>query len=178
MDDHTKDGNPTPGGLAGSGAGEQSGRDSAHYPSVPTPMQLALGYAADDIRVFPCGPDKKPRTTNGYLDATTDAGQIASWWTRHPDALIGLATGLVNDVVVIDVDIDVECGKNGEKSLAGLVAQYGPLPHTAQVRTPRGGRHIYFRHPGEGIRVPCSTSDIGLDIDLRGDGGYCIAPGS
>jgi len=42
MDNFSMDGNPTPGGQAGSGAGTQSNRDSAHYPSVPFAAQVSL----------------------------------------------------------------------------------------------------------------------------------------
>ncbi len=66
-------------------------------------------------------------------------------------------------------------GPEGEASLRALEEQYGPLPTTAGVRTPRG-RHIYFRHEGDSI--PNSTSKLGPGLDIRGDGGYAVGPWS
>ena len=40
-------------------------------------------------------------TPHGFLDATTDAGQIEAWWTARPDANIGMPTA---GLLVVDVD--------------------------------------------------------------------------
>src|SRR5581483_8736250 len=53
----------------------------------------------------------------------------------------------------------------------------GPLPACRTVRTGSGGRHFYFAHPG--FDVPNDTGRrLGPGIDIRGDGGYVIAPPS
>ena len=70
-----------------------------------TMMKAALGYAALDMYVFPLIPrDKKPLTTNGFKDASKDRKQIQEWWTRWPDANIGIATGEISGLIVIDLD--------------------------------------------------------------------------
>jgi hypothetical protein len=67
--------------------------------------------------------------------------------------------------------------KNGEAALQALLLQHGQkLPETGIVRTPRGGRHIYFQHPG--IKVTSRTDSLGRGLDVRGDGGYVIVPPS
>jgi putative DNA primase/helicase len=75
--------------------------------------------------------------------------------------------------VVIDIDPD----HGGERSLAALLNERGPLPASRTVRTGSGGRHLYFSHPGE--PVPNDTGRrLGPGLDVRGDGGYVIAPPS
>jgi P4 family phage/plasmid primase-like protien len=141
----------------------------------------ALDYAARGIPVFPCNPhpdkkqgSKKPLTTRGFYDATTDPDQIRRWWAKWPEALIGMPTGERSGVFVLDVDVAE--GVDGEASLMALQEREGPLPETPIVITPRGGRHFVFRHPGG--KVKCSTSEIGDGLDIRGDGGYVILPPS
>jgi hypothetical protein len=74
-------------------------------------------------------------------------------------------------LVVLDVD-----GEEGVASLRALEKKFSALPKTASVVTPRGGQHFYFRHPGVEIRNAVGYPGPGLDI--RGDGGYVLAPPS
>ena len=46
-----------------------------------------------------------------------------------------------------------------------------------RVRTGSGGWHLYFAHPGGQIRNSAGTA-LGPGFDVRGDGGYVIAPPS
>jgi Bifunctional DNA primase/polymerase, N-terminal len=73
---------------------------------------------------------------------------------------------------VLDVDLP-----DGPDSLAGLEARYGALPETVRVLTGGGGLQIYFRYPGD-KSIANSTSKIAKNIDVRGEGGYVIAPPS
>jgi len=135
-------------------------------------LMAALRYAARGFAVFPCKPDgKAPLTTHGCLDATRDPDTIRSWWQRWPDANIAIATGAPSGIIVLDVD-----GMEGAESLTALIAEHGPLPDTAVVLTGGGGCHLYFKHPG-GLR---NAVKIGgwPGLDLRGDGGYVLAPPS
>lgn len=97
--------------------------------------------------------------------------EVARWWARWPEANLGIVTGSVSGLIVLDVDPE----KGGRASLAALEAEHGRLPATVEVATGGGGRHCYFRHPGG--RVACA---VGLrpGLDLRGDGGYVVAPPS
>ena len=105
----------------------------------------------------------------GFKVATTDPRQIEAWWRKWPDANIGIATGAMSGIVVIDVD-----GANGLAFLKTLVDQHEPLPRTAIVKTARGW-HFYFALPAQCTLIPCST---GNGLDVRGDGGYVVAPPS
>lgn len=135
----------------------------------------ALQYAAKGKPVFPCVPGtKRPLTRHGFKEATTDKGTIDSLWSKSPNANLAVPTGSVSGLVVLDVDI--RKGIDGKKSLEELVAAHEPLPTTVVVKTPQGGLHYHFIHPGG--RVPCSTGKLGPGLDVRGDGGYVLLPPS
>ena len=140
-------------------------------PAAATSMlEAALSMARDGLRVFPCGANKQPLCEHGFKDATTNEATIRAWWTRWPDAGIGLPTGKINNVVVLDVDQDEKKGIDGEAALQVVVDREGvTLPATRMVRTPRGGLHVYFKYPGQTVKN--STSKIGPGLDIRGDGG-------
>lgn len=144
----------------------------------------ALGYAARGWPVFPChwmngdrcscGKDKcsaakHPLTANGFKDATTDPAQIARWWAQCPAANVGVVTGAGSGVWVLDLD-----GPEAFAALAEFEQQHGPLPVTVTAKTGRG-EHRYFAcddaHP-----VP--TSKPFAKADVKGEGGYVIAPPS
>lgn len=155
-----------------------------------TPLDHALQYARHELAVFPvhwidagrcsCGsdecrsPGKHPLTAGGCKDASTDPETISQWWAVWPMANIAIATGEASGVFVLD--IDVAEGKNGEVSLAALEAEIGQIPRSAVVRTGSGGWHIYMKLPDLSIRN--SASKIGQHIDVRGNGGYVVAPPS
>jgi hypothetical protein len=115
---------------------------------------------------------KHPRVTHGLKDASTDPQCILKWWTRWPEANIGVLTGASSGLVVIDVDPR----HGGDRSLAELERQYGPIPPTRSVTTGSNGRHLYFQHPGGTIRN--SAGRLGEGVDVRGEDGYVVAPPS
>lgn len=127
----------------------------------------ALRWAAKGGLVFPLQIDgKKPlKDSNGFHDATTDTQQINIWWAEEAYNI-----GLVPDSVglcVVDID-----GDEGEASWARVCEEQGGAPETMEVRTPRGGRHLYFTG-----RLPPTVSRIGVHIDTRGIGSYvAVAP--
>jgi hypothetical protein len=137
-------------------------------------LRAALKYAEDlGFATFPCKPrGKTPLTNHGCKDATCDPVQIRRSWQRWPDANLGIATGTISGIVVLDVDPR----HGGDCTLEALMSEHGKLPETPTVLTGGGGFHFYFRHPG-GI-VSNSGGKVGAGIDVRGDGGYVIAPRS
>jgi hypothetical protein len=139
-------------------------------------LPAALAYAARGMPVFPCKPDKRPFTANGFKDASTAPQTIRTMWTAHHGAMIGLPTGKASELVVVDVDVDPAKGLDGLTTWAALVSQHGAPVTTRTHRTPRGGLHLVFRHPGE--KVKSTTSALAAGIDTRGDGGYVILPPS
>ncbi len=145
--------------------------------------KAAVAYAQRfKLRVFPvyemaegacsCGkpncpnPGKHPRCEHGCNDATSDEKQIRAWWTDWPKANIGIATG--NGLLVLDIDPR----HGGDESLVQLKADYGQLPDTPCVITGGGGRHFYFTGDGP------TRAGVYPGVDLRGRGGYVVAPPS
>ena len=137
--------------------------------------KAAFELAEMGLPVFPCNwrgkTAKAPLTRAGFRDATTDSERIWRWWSRFPDAAIGLPTGRRSGLWVLD--IDVRPGKDGRESLRHLKCQ---MPRTATAETPSGGVHYYFKNPGAALRN--SAGILGVGIDTRGEGGYVIAPPS
>lgn len=117
-------------------------------------------------------PGKHPRILNWPENATTLCVRIRSWWHRWPLANIGLATGEASGIVVLDVDPR----HGGEVSLEELERRFGELPASVEAETGGGGRHLLFKHPGR--TVTNSAGSLGPGLDVRGDGGYIVAPPS
>lgn len=109
---------------------------------------------------------KHPITTNGVKDATDDPEQLKTWRERYPKANWGIATG--GGVIV--VDLDVKPGKDGRVSIRAIGSQ---LPTTRTVQTGSGGMHLYFKGQASN-----SSNKLGPGIDVRGTGGYVLAPSS
>lgn len=137
--------------------------------------EAAMKYAEQGIPVFPIVPnEKRPLCTNGFKDATTDIDVINRWWSENLDANIGIPTGKLSGLLVIDVD--VKNGAKGEESIDALQEQYVDPLRTRIHKTPSGGYHLIFRHPDEDVR--CSAGKLGSGLDVRANGGYIVAPPS
>jgi hypothetical protein len=133
--------------------------------------QVALAYARRGLHVFPCLPrGKEPATANGYKDATVDPALIERWWRQDADCNIGIATGARSHCFVLDVD-----GDDAEAVLQKLGDHCGALPPTVETITPRG-RHVFFDWPSHPVRN--SAGKLGPGLDIRGEGGYVVAPPS
>lgn len=146
------------------------------------PAEAAIELARRGFKVFPCDPETKgPLNGKGGLHkATNDPRMVEGIFVKMPSnrgALIGFPTGRVNGFVVVDLDVPGEQHEHdGFASLDDLAREGFVLPDSPiQVRTPGGGRHVYFQAPD---RVVKSRAGVRPGIDIRGDGGYVIAPPS
>ena len=143
-------------------------------------LDAALHYASEGFKVFPChsardgrcscgntscSVAKHPRVSGGFNEATDDAAQITKWWGRWPEANIGIRTGAVSGIVCFDFDHAV--GR-------ALAEQIKTLP-TPIADTGGEGVHMVFAHPGYHVS---SRRGVVEGLDVRGDGGYIIAPPS
>jgi hypothetical protein len=137
------------------------------WPVLPLHAPVPRGCSCQDAACQSIG--KHPRTRHGLRDATTDLEQITRWWRRWPHANIGVATGALSGLVVIDIDPQ----HGGEHSLRQL-HRYCPLPRTAQAGSGIG-RHLYYVAEGA---VPSSVGRLGPGLDVRSDGSYIVAPPS
>ena len=154
---------------------------SDQTPCDPDMKAAALWYARNGIPVFPlhwpkggtCScreqdcphPGKHPLTPHGFKDATTDPEVVEGWWSRWPDANVGMPTGAASQRIAVDIDPR----NGGDDSLEQLVSEHGRLPDTAEQMTGGGGRHIIFQDPG--VPVPKA---LARGIDLKGHGGYIV----
>jgi putative DNA primase/helicase len=132
-----------------------------------TMLEAAAAYAMEGISVFPCE-RKIPLTGNGgFKNASIHANQIVAWWTKYPEAQIGIPTGAMNHLFVIDVD-----GPEGEQAIQRM-----NLPTTRKIETRPGRFQLWFAQP-DGITTKCTAGVLGRQLDSRGDGGYIVAPPS
>ncbi len=97
--------------------------------------------------------------------------ELDEWYGRWPDAGVGIVTGAVSSLVVLDVDPR----HGGDDSLRAVEREHGPLPHTIEAITGGGGRHLYFTYPREELR---NRAALAPGIDLRAEGGLVVAPPS
>lgn len=138
-------------------------------------LEKALDYAREGLPVFPCNArDKRPLTANGFHDASTDAETVTAWWTRWPDAMIGMPTGAATGFWALDID-------DPEAFEAACTIE---LPATRRVDTGKG-YHLYFKHdPAKPVRNQQKHRTRGWPFpslpgaETRGDGGYVIVPPS
>jgi hypothetical protein len=131
-------------------------------------LEAALAYAKRGIPVFPCGDDKRPLTEHGFKDATTNAAVIQKRWKRWPDAMIGMPTGPMSGISVID--LDVKGNRDGVKAVPDWRKRSNAIS-----RTQSKGAHLFFKDDGS---IPSTTNKIAPGVDTRGKGGYVILPPS
>jgi len=132
-------------------------------------LSAAFYYAELGYPVFPCVPNGKiPLTHHGFKDATTDSATIEDWWSRNPDANIGIPT---EELLVVDVD-----GKNNQY-LVDDPDKMSDLARGPLSLTPGGGRHHLFRQP-QGKSWKNTSGKLADKVDTRANGGYIVVPPS
>ncbi|UMZ72554.1 phage/plasmid primase, P4 family [Natranaerofaba carboxydovora] len=124
-------------------------------------------YLNSGYSIIPINPKSKTPIIEWkeYQNKRPSEEELIKWWRKWPNANIGIVTGKISGIFVLDVD-----GKEGEKSLDGY-----ELPDTAVAETGGGGRHYFFEHPGF---ICKNFTGILPNVDIRGDGGYIVAPPS
>jgi hypothetical protein len=144
--------------------------DHAKDPIIAT---AAVDYLARGWSVLPVrARDKRPLIAWELLQMTRPSvNELVEWFRQWPDANIGIVTGEISNLVVVDVDPK----HGGDDSIERLQQRFDRLPPTVESKTGGGGRHLYFAHPGFPLR---NRAGLAQGIDLRGDGGYVVAPPS
>lgn len=160
-------------------------------------LHAALLAAARGLPVFPLSRSKlpavrsphrdEPRTAarcrgecgrpgHGVYDASTDPARIRALFAVAPWATgYGVACGR-GPHHLLGLDLDVKHGADGVAALRALAEAHGfTVPATPTVLTPSGGRHLWLTAPGP---VPNSAGRLAPGIDVRGEGGYVVGPGS
>lgn len=163
--------------------------DLQSTPGLVEYAQYAMSQGWDPLPVWGVNADGVCACRNGLQCSSPGKHPIESEWQSRerlsvPDAYtwwqaplhpinIGLRTGVVSGFWALDIDPR----HDGDKSLLALEAQYGQLPRTRVHRTGSGGRHYLFRLPAD-FEVTNSRGRLPKGIDVRGNGGFIVAPGS
>lgn len=150
-------------------------------------LESALGYANRGWHVFPlhtvddeglcscgnasCGDaGKHPRVARGLKEASRDLTQIEAWFGPDaPPSNIGVVTGEISGITVIDIDIGD--GKFGAESWAEACKDHGE-PQTLMAQTGSGGMHVVFQYNSA---LKTASNVLGKGVDCRNDGGYIVA---
>lgn len=129
----------------------------------------ALIYAQNNFKIFPLKVNSKNEQVlkSWKEEATNDINQVTKWWLTNTQYNIGLKTG--SGLIVID--IDCKNGKNGLEQIKPFLADF---PKTRIAKTCHGGYHFYYKVDRE-VR---NFVDLLDGVDVRGDGGYVLAPPS
>ena len=114
---------------------------------------------------------KHPFTKHGLKDASKDIAEIAALFNYRSDLNIGIVTGEISNIFILDVDTK----KGGLESLEKLMTTYGEFPPTVVVET-GSGFHIWFNYPA-GHKIGNRTEFM-PGLDIRGINGYVVAPPS
>lgn len=130
---------------------------------------VAAAYVTANYSIFPVTPGRKAPplvewTEFQHRHATLD--DVRRWWLKWPDANIGIVTGSISNLSVVDIDA-------GAGGLDSLKKTGYTFPHTRVHKTPAGFHLIYEHsmalHTGAGFLQ---------GVDVRSDGGYIVAPPS
>ena len=139
---------------------------------TPDHEKFAASFPMRFACIFPVGANKLPSLAWGSLEPHEVVDPGTGFW--------GLATGIRSappGQSLVVIDLDVKGGARGWDALEALEARHGTLPETLTVETRSGGGHLYFFVPATaGIRN--SAGALAPGIDVRGEGGYVVGPGS
>ena len=139
---------------------------------MSTLLESVLELWRNGFSVIPVQPGgKRPLVPwTEYQSRRPTEEEIYRWWQQCPSANIGIVTGKISGIVVIDLDLNKDDNESGAKV-------YEQAPTDLIVRTGRGGYHFYYRYPEDVDYVP---NRVGLlpGVDVRADGGYVVAPPS
>ena len=131
------------------------------------PSEWMLEARAANLNVMPLKPrDKRPllETWSDLMWSPASMDDVKCWAQEWPDCNYAVICGMVSALVVIDCD-----------SIAASDQVDRLAPWTYRVGTGKG-THYYARHPCDGEISNRIAARPGIDI--RGDGGYVVGPGS
>jgi hypothetical protein len=134
-------------------------------------LEAALDYSERlNFSVIPIktGEKKAMVKWEPYQKNKATRDEITAWWTSNPRANIGIVTGEISNLFVVDCDSDEGNDNLNKLGFDSIV--------TPCVSTPSGGYHLYFKYPA-GHNISIGAGKI-TGTDFRGNGGYVVAPPS
>jgi len=128
----------------------------------------ALQYAVGGYSIIPLKKDKRPliATWKDFQKTPATEDVIMKWWEKYPDANIGIITGKISGITVVDID-----------TKGDTVVPLETFPETFTVKTPSGGYHLYYAYDPK-IKQTANSYPQFPHVDIRNDGGYVVGPGS
>lgn len=131
-------------------------------------LNAALEYLDAGYSIIPVGQDKKPLISwIEFQKRQATREEVKEWWTRHPEANIGMVTGSISGICAVDND-----DPNSKHQLLKTIDEFAQPPVSM---TPRGGNHMIFGMPEKEVR---NTVNFMEKVDFRGEGGYIVVPPS
>jgi len=133
-------------------------------------LSAALRYRNQlSYSVIPISQQKKPLIKwEQFQKRIATEQEIRDWWTKFPEANIGIVTGIISGIAVIDID-EPEAAK---PILSELIPDCLVFPI---AKTPSGGEHWYFACTDSKLT---NNARLIAGADLRANGGYVVAPPS
>lgn len=139
---------------------------------MPNPLlDAALEYRRRGFSVIPVAAgSKRPMVAWGdYQTRLPTVEEIKTWWARDPRANVGIVTGAVSNLIVVDVE-------SRNVNAAKEIYDRHPTPYVQ--KTGGGGYHLFYACPPDGTRIPNSVNRE-MGVDIRGEGGFVVvAPSS
>ena len=110
---------------------------------------------------------KKPLVTHfTKWKRRPDLKTIQKWINRYSDENVGIVTGPLSGITVVDID---SADPNVQRA---MIERFGDTP--LKVRTPSGGCHLWYCHNGE------ASANLSPDIpvQIKASGGIVVVPPS
>ena len=133
----------------------------------PNPLDTALRYLSMGFSVIPVkARDKRPALASWkeFQTRKPTEKEVKNWFAGKDDLNVALVTGAVSSVIAVDAD--------SQEAVAWMQKHH---PSTMRSKTAKGS-HYLFGHPGQEVSNRAKLG--GMALDVRGDGGYIVAPGS
>lgn len=142
---------------------------------MPTVLEHALAYHDAGFQVLPLKPkSKKPALLEWkpLQIKRLERSSVESYFTKNPDCNIGIITGHLSNLTVLDFDIKKQTAE-ATALMREFVAKMNP---PLIVDTGSGGLHVYCK--GSALRNEVTIPHLPFDLDIRSQGGYVVAPPS
>lgn len=124
-------------------------------------VEYATKYLRLGFSIIPVGTNKKPLLKwEEYQKRKPTQEEVSNWADKYKNLNIGIVTGSISGIVAVDIEA------------GGSTAN---LPMTILSQTGGGGYHFFYKHPQKPVKNAVRIKD---KTDIRGDGGYVIAPPS
>ncbi len=141
-----------------------------------TIAEQAFAYHVQGYSIMPCKRDKRPALLawKKYQSTKPTDDEILKWFSS-PNTNIGIITGKISGLTVIDIDNKSTSSEvDGQQRADDMLSKF---PATYTIKTPSGGYHLYYQY-ADGFTVSANAYPQFPSMDIRGEGGFVVAPPS